>query len=79
MSTPFGKVLLVLLVVGSLYVGFQFVPFQEILNPETLSSTLQELGILGPMALMGLMTLAVVLSPIPSLPIDLAAGGFCRK
>ncbi len=74
MSTPFGKVLLVLLVVGSLYVGFQFVPLQEILNPETLSSTLQELGILGPMALMGLMTLAVVLSPIPSLPIDLAAG-----
>ena len=69
-----GKGMLVLLAIGGLYGLFQFTSFHEIFNPEKLTSVLRDLGKAGPFALMGLMTVAVVVSPIPSLPIDLAAG-----
>jgi len=74
MSSHIGKWVLVLLVIAGLYGLIQFTPLQEILTPEKLTSLLRELGVAGPFALMGLMTLAVVVSPIPSLPLDLAAG-----
>jgi uncharacterized membrane protein YdjX (TVP38/TMEM64 family) len=74
MSSRFGKLILVLLAIAGLYGLIQYTPLQEILNPEKLTSLLHDLGMAGPFALMGLMTLAVVVSPIPSLPIDLAAG-----
>ncbi len=63
-----------LLAIAGLYGLMQFTAFQEIFNPEKLTSVLRDLGVGGPFALMGLMTLAVVVSPIPSLPLDLAAG-----
>ena len=74
MSSHFGKLILVLLAIAGLYGLIQFTPLQEILTPGELTSLLRELGVAGPFALMGLMTLAVVVSPIPSLPLDLAAG-----
>ncbi len=58
-----------------LLIGLSWViPIASFLDPEQLSLSLKELGWVGPLALMGLMTLAVVISPIPSLPIDVAAG-----
>lgn len=70
----FGKWILVLLALAGLYWLIQFTSLEEILIPSKLTAILRELGVVGPFALMGLMTLAVVVSPIPSLPIDLAAG-----
>jgi uncharacterized membrane protein YdjX (TVP38/TMEM64 family) len=43
-------------------------------NPAALESTVKNLGMWGPFALIGLMVLAVVVSPIPSVPVALAAG-----
>ncbi len=74
MSSRLGKWVLVLLGIAGLYVIVQVSGLQEILQPEHLTSVLRDFGVAGPFALMGLMTLAVVVSPIPSLPIDLAAG-----
>ncbi len=74
MSSRLGKWVLVLLGIAGLYVIVQVSGLQEILQPEYLTSILRDFGVAGPFALMGLMTLAVVISPIPSLPIDLAAG-----
>ena len=65
--------LLVLLVFGA-YGIFQFVDLEELLNPDRLVSALESLGSMGPLVFIGLMTLAVVVSPIPSLPLDIAAG-----
>ncbi len=73
-SFRIGKWVLVLIAIAGLYVLVQVTGLQEILRPEQLKTALRELGAAGPFALMGLMTLAVVVSPIPSLPIDLAAG-----
>ena len=74
MPLRFGKWLLVLLVLVGLYVMIQFTSVSEIFNREQLTAIFHDLGVVGPFALMGLMTLAVVVSPIPSFPIDLAAG-----
>ena len=74
MSSRIGKWVLVLLGIAGLYVIVQVSGLQEILHPEHLTLILRDLGVAGPFALMGFMTLAVVVSPIPSLPIDLAAG-----
>lgn len=46
-----------------------------LLDPERLTAWLDSLGpVLAPLALIGAMTLAVVVSPIPSAPLDAAAG-----
>ena len=44
------------------------------LNAETLIFRLQQLGIAGPLLVIGLMTLAIVFNPLPSAPIALASG-----
>ncbi len=74
MSSRIGKWVLILLGIAGVYGIVQVSGLQEILHPEHLTSVLRDFGDAGPFALMGLMTLAVVVSPIPSLPIDLAAG-----
>ena len=45
-----------------------------VLSPDGIQTLLTRAGALAPLALIGLMALAVVVSPLPSLPIDLAAG-----
>ena len=47
---------------------------ETIMDGSGLKKQIMELGWLGPFAIISLMTLAVVLSPIPSAPIALAAG-----
>ena len=64
---------LVILLVGFVLVG-QLVDFQEALNPENLARLLETSGPWAPLILVMVMAAAVVISPIPSLPIDLAAG-----
>ena len=74
MSQRFGKWVLVLLAIAGVYLVVQNTYLQDIIHPEKLTAFLRDLGMAGPFALMGMMTVAVVVSPIPSLPIDLAAG-----
>ena len=45
-----------------------------IMNPEDLHARVLQWGFWGPLAIIGLMTLAILVSPIPSAPIALAAG-----
>ena len=45
-----------------------------IMNPEALHALVLQWGLWGPLAIIGLMTLAILVSPIPSAPIALAAG-----
>jgi len=65
--------LLVLLIFGA-YGVFQFFDIAKVLDPDRLVSALESLGAMGPLVFVGLMVLAVVVSPIPSLPLDIAAG-----
>ncbi len=63
---------------GLLFIGALWIinepQMVEYLNPTQIAESLQSLGAIGPIALILLMAIAVVMSPIPSLPIDLAAG-----
>ena len=60
-------VLAVLAVNRGLDLGF-------LLDPEALQAWLRAQGVLGPFLFMGLLALAVVVSPIPSIPLDIAGG-----
>lgn len=51
-----------------------FRPEGSVFDEAWLRATIGDLGVLGPLALTGLMVLAVVASPIPSGPIAVAAG-----
>lgn len=68
------KTLVLLLVVGgSLAVAWQ-IDFEQALNSSDLVELLQSLGPWGPLILMVSMATAVIIPPIPSLPLDLASG-----
>jgi uncharacterized membrane protein YdjX (TVP38/TMEM64 family) len=70
------KVFLVLclaLVVGLLMIRWDVAAY---FHPDRIRSLLAGAGRLAPLAYMGAMALAVVLSPIPSLPLNIAAGAF---
>lgn len=56
------------------YFLLQWLDAEEILKPEWIVARLHAAGPFGPILFMGLMALAVVISPLPSLPLDLAAG-----
>ncbi len=64
---------LLALVVG-VYATVSWLNIGEWLNPERVADWLHTAGPLGPLLFMALMALSVVISPIPSLPLDLAAG-----
>lgn len=66
-----GALLAVL--VGAYAVGSWF-DLGELLRPERIADQIRAAGPFGPFLLMLLMAMAVVISPIPSLPLDLAAG-----
>jgi uncharacterized membrane protein YdjX (TVP38/TMEM64 family) len=48
----------------------------EVLTPERITAFLETTGMWAPLVFVGVMALAVVVSPIPSLPLDIAAGAF---
>ncbi len=56
------------------YGGIQGIDLGEIFRPDRIAQWLSEAGPLAPVVFMGLMALAVVIGPIPSLPLDIAAG-----
>ena len=62
-----------LLILGAYFVLKTF-EMGEILRPAQMTSTLQAAGLFGPVLFIFLMATAVIISPIPSLPLDLAAG-----
>jgi uncharacterized membrane protein YdjX (TVP38/TMEM64 family) len=68
------KTLVLLLVVGgSLAVAWQ-IDFEQALNSSHLVELLESLGPWGPLILIISMATAVIIPPIPSLPLDLASG-----
>jgi uncharacterized membrane protein YdjX (TVP38/TMEM64 family) len=48
----------------------------EYFYPEQIREWLSSAGVFAPFLYMGIMALAVIVSPIPSLPLDIAAGAF---
>jgi len=64
---------LLVLIFGA-YGIFQVVDVEKLFDPDRLVNQLKDLGSLGPVVFIGFMVLAVVVSPIPSLPLDIAAG-----
>ncbi|MBX9657500.1 MAG: TVP38/TMEM64 family protein [Nitrospiraceae bacterium] len=62
-----------LLILGGYGLSFWF-DFSELLHPERITGWLQQAGPWAPPIFMALMATSVVISPIPSLPLDIAAG-----
>lgn len=63
-----------LVLLASAYAAIPRLAIGELLHPEQITDWLREAGPFGPILFMALMAAAVVISPIPSLPLDLAAG-----
>jgi uncharacterized membrane protein YdjX (TVP38/TMEM64 family) len=76
MSRWTGKVVVVGVLAVATAIGLVIVfrPEGSVLDEAWLRATISDLGVFGPLALIGLMALAVVASPIPSGPIAVAAG-----
>ncbi len=66
-----GSIPLIVLAVAAVNQQFDLSLF---LDPERLADWLREAGNLAPLFFMGLLALAVVVSPIPSIPLDIAGG-----
>jgi uncharacterized membrane protein YdjX (TVP38/TMEM64 family) len=64
---------LVLLVFGT-YLAVRWVDFGEVLKPERVASWLTAAGPWAPFGFILLMIVSVVIVPVPSLPLDMAAG-----
>ncbi len=71
---PLLKASALLFLVFGTYFLVQGLEVQEFLNPERIVAYLHTVGPLAPVLFILLMAAAVVISPIPSLPLDLAAG-----
>ena len=59
---------------GSYWLLHQSGALATILDGAALRTWIMQLGVWGPLAVIGLMTLAILVSPIPSAPVALAAG-----
>lgn len=78
MPTPAIRSLLIILMIVFLIGGYLLIESMDakdlFLNMDALILRLRELGIVGPLMVIGLMTLAIVFNPLPSAPIALATG-----
>ncbi|MFQ5936726.1 MAG: TVP38/TMEM64 family protein [Acidiferrobacterales bacterium] len=67
-----------LLIIGLLAIGYWFFSssgkLEILLDANALREHIAQLGALGPLAVIGAMAIAIVINPIPSAPIALAAG-----
>lgn len=64
-----------LLILIAVMVGVvQVIDFGALFRPERITQWLAQTGPMAPLVFMGIMALAVVISPIPSLPLDIVAG-----
>jgi len=68
------KGLLLLILVGGATVLVWMSGLKDWMDPERIKGLLEGWGSLAPLFYMGIMALAVIISPIPSLPLDAAAG-----
>ena len=57
-----------------LFAPAALIEVQRLVNPDTIKMLIERAGLWGPVLIVGLMTIAVVASPVPSAPIALAAG-----
>jgi uncharacterized membrane protein YdjX (TVP38/TMEM64 family) len=72
-----GQFIKLTIVAGLIYGTYRFLSewdLGETINPERIVEYLDTWGPAGPLVFMVMMATAVVVSPIPSLPLDLAAG-----
>ena len=60
--------------IGAACWGLSSIEYERYLSPTVLMDWLRDAGPLAPLLLIGSMACAVVIPPIPSLPLDLAAG-----
>ena len=70
------KLLLLVLVFGMMGLLAWTIDFQDWTDPKLITVFLEEWGALAPVLFMLLMAGAVVISPIPSVPLDAVAGAF---
>ncbi len=70
------KLLLLVLVFGMMGLLAWTIDFQDWTDPQLITEFLEEWGALAPVFFMLLMAGAVVISPIPSVPLDAVAGAF---
>lgn len=73
-GTGWIKLGALLAVLVGAYAAASWLDLGELLKPERIADQIRAAGPFGPFLLMLLMAMAVVISPIPSLPLDLAAG-----
>jgi uncharacterized membrane protein YdjX (TVP38/TMEM64 family) len=71
---PFIKIAALVLLVFGTYLAVRWVDFGEVLKPERVASWLTAAGPWAPFGFILLMIVSVVIVPIPSLPLDMAAG-----
>jgi uncharacterized membrane protein YdjX (TVP38/TMEM64 family) len=68
------KVIALVILLGSgLLLGLQH-PQLDLFSPEGFKRAVDQAGFLGPLVYMGLLTLSVVISPLPSAPLAMVAG-----
>jgi uncharacterized membrane protein YdjX (TVP38/TMEM64 family) len=72
--TTWIKLLAALAALVACWWGLLSLDYERYLSPTVLAQWLHDAGPLAPLILIGSMTTAVVIPPIPSLPLDLAAG-----
>lgn len=70
------RVGLLVVIFSVIFISQFFLDATAYFSPHRIASWLSDKGIFAPVIYMGLMVLAVVISPIPSLPLDIAAGAF---
>lgn len=73
-AVQFLKLTGLLFLIFGAYLVAQWVDVGEVLNPDRVAAHLHAAGPLAPVVFILLMAGAVVISPIPSLPLDVAAG-----
>lgn len=72
--THWLKVGTLLVTIAGAYAAVSWLDIEELSKPERGADQLRTAGPFGPILFMALMATSVVISPIPSLPLDLAAG-----
>lgn len=72
--THWLKIGTLLVTIAGAYAAVSWLDIEVLLKPERVADQLRAAGPFGPILFMALMATAVVLSPIPSLPLDFAAG-----
>jgi uncharacterized membrane protein YdjX (TVP38/TMEM64 family) len=70
------KISILFVFIVSVFASPFYLDISRTFNPENLKDVLQSVGALAPVVYIFMMVLAVIISPVPSLPLDVAAGAF---